>query len=200
MPKKTKFGPRSKTSLLPHQIRYRIYSLLLDGATFQAVQQDSIIADALDQAGFQLTSRNLTSVRRCKEYKEFAVMRSRQLADRQTAMMQAEALRDSGALESMADQARIRLMDILADILTRDDLEDNRQITAVLRLSQSIASLGKQNRDKKIQHLEARIRDLRLHNAELKAEIDRLKRAPDAVFPGLSESAIQEAEEKLKLL
>ena len=200
MPKKKKFGPRSKISLLPYQIRFRIYSLLLDGATFPAVRQDSVIADAMDQAGFQLTSRNLTSARRCKEYKEFASLRSRQLSDRQTAMMQAEALRDSGALESMADQARIRLMDILADILTRDDLEDNRQITAVLRLSQSVASIGKQNRDKKIQHLEARIRDLRLQNAELKAEIDRLKRAPDAVFPGLSETAIQEAEEKLKLL
>ena len=66
MPKKTKFGPRSQTSLLPHQIRYRIYSLLLDGATVPAVQQDSIIADALDQAGFQLSSRNLTSIRRSK--------------------------------------------------------------------------------------------------------------------------------------
>ena len=199
MPKKTKFGPRSKISLLPHQIRWRIYSLLLDGATCAAVQQDSCVAAALIQAGYTLTSRNLTSIRRSREYREYAALRSKNLADRQSAMMQAEVLRDSGALESMADQARLRLMDILADLITRHDLEDSRQITAVLRLSQAVAGCGRQIKDKKIQHLESQLRDLRLQNAALKAEIDRLKRAPDAVT-GLSPISLHEAELQLKIL
>lgn len=199
MPKRTNLGPRSKISLLPHQIRWRIYSLLLDGATCAAVQQDSCVAAALIQAGYTLTSRNLTSIRRSREYREYAAMRSKNLADRQSAMMQAEVLRDSGALESMADQARLRLMDILADLITRHDLEDSRQITAVLRLSQAVAGCGKQIKDKKIQHLESQLRDLRLQNATLKAEIDRLKRAPDAVT-GLSPISLHEAELQLKIL
>ena len=68
---KTYNGPRSKFSLLPHQIRWRAYNLLQDGATLKALTADPEIKDALARAGMKLSSANLAGIRKGKEYADF---------------------------------------------------------------------------------------------------------------------------------
>ena len=43
------YGSRSKISLLPHQVRWRIYNLMLDGATLKSLLADPEIDAALAQ-------------------------------------------------------------------------------------------------------------------------------------------------------
>ena len=57
-------GPRSKFSMLPHQIRWRVYNLLSDGATLKALLADPEVSAALAKAGTTLSSANLAGIRK----------------------------------------------------------------------------------------------------------------------------------------
>ena len=104
-------GPRSKFSLLPHQIRWRAYNLLSDGATLKALTADADIKDALARAGMKLSSANLAGIRKSKEYADFRDMRRKHLEAKQKDMMLTAIAQGTGTLESMTDQARCKLME-----------------------------------------------------------------------------------------
>ena len=131
---KTYNGPRSKFSLLPHQIRWRVYNLLSDGATLKALLADPEVSAALAKAGTTLSSANLAGIRKSKEYADFSAMRRKHLEAKQKDMMLTAIAQGTGTLESMTDQARCKLMEALSDLSDLSDRSDNRESTERKRL------------------------------------------------------------------
>lgn len=195
-------GCRSKISLLPHQVRWRIYNLLLDGATLKSILADPEVGTALEIAGFTLNSSNISAIRKNREFIEFIQMRRKYLERKYKDMMSAAIARGTGSLESMTDQARCRLMETLSELTDLSGLPDEERIKAVRSLSQSVASLSNPVRDSQIAELKRKLAEAEKRSAELLAELDRVKNTSQTnpVSDGLSETAIREAEEKIKLL
>ena len=155
------FGPRSKFSLLPHQIRWRAYTLLNDGATLKALLADAEIRDALARAGMTLSSANLTGIRKSREYAEFTRLRRKHLEAKQQDMMLTAIAQGTGTLESMTDQARVRLMEAMADLSDLAGLSEEERIRALRSLSQSVAALSNNARDEQIAGLRRKLDDSR---------------------------------------
>ena len=195
-------GRRSKISMLPHQARWRIYNLLLDGATLKSLLADPEVKNALDRAGFTLNSNNISAVRENGEFIDFVQMRRKYLERKYKDMMSAAIAKGTGSLESMTDQARCKLMETLSELADLSDLPDEERIKAVRSLSQSVASLSNPVKDTQIAELKRQLAEAEKRNAELLEELDRLKKAPSTApaAEGLSETAIRQAEEKIKLL
>jgi len=196
------YGSRSKISLLPHQVRWRIYNLMLDGATLKSLLADPEIDAALALAGFTLNDHNLSFARKSREFTDFVQMRRKYLERKYKDMMSAAIAKGAGALESMTEQTRCKLMENLSELADLSGLPDEERIKAVRSLSQSVASLSNPVKDSQITELKRRLADLEKENEALQAEIANLKAATDQDPPGrgLSENAIRQAEEKIKLL
>ena len=196
------YGSRSKISLLPHQIRWRIYNLMLDGATLKSLLADPEIDAALALAGFTLNDHNLAFARKSREFIDFVQMRRKYLERKYKDMMSAAIAKGAGALESMTEQTRCKLMENLSELADLSGLPDEERIKAVRSLSQSVASLSNPVKDSQIAELKRRLADLEKENEALQAEIANLKTATDQdpAGRGLSENAIRQAEEKIKLL
>ena len=196
------YGSRSKISLLPHQVRWRIYNLMLDGATLKSLLADPEIDAALALAGFTLNDHNLSFARKSREFIDFVQMRRKYLERKYKDMMSAAIAKGAGALESMTEQTRCKLMENLSELADLSDLPDEERIKAVRSLSQSVASLSNPVKDSQIAELKRRLADLEKENEALQAEIANLKTATDQdpAGRGLSENAIRQAEEKIKLL
>ena len=199
---KRSYGSRSKISLLPHQVRWRIYNLMLDGATLKSLLADPEIDAALALAGFTLNDHNLALARKSREFTDFVQMRRKYLERKYKDMMSAAIAQGAGALESMTEQTRCKLMENLSELADLSDLPDEERIKAVRSLSQSVASLSNPVKDSQIAELKRRLADLEKENEALQAEIANLKTATDQdpAGRGLSENAIRQAEEKIKLL
>ena len=199
---KNNYGCRSKISLLPHQVRWRIYNLVLDGADLKSLLRDPEVKAALDQAGFSLNSNNLTGIRKSREFNDFVQMRRKYLERKYKDMMFAAITSGTGSLESMTEQTRCKLMEALSELADLSGLPDEERIKAVRSLSQSVASLSNPVKDSQIAGLKRRLADLEKENEALQAEIADLKTATDRnpAGRGLSENAIRQAEEKIKLL
>ena len=195
-------GRRSKISMLPHQVRWRIYNLLLDGATLKSLLTDPEVKNALDRAGFTLNSNNISAVRENGEFIDFVQMRRKYLERKYKDMMFAAIARGTGSLESMTDQARCKLMETLSELADLSDLPDEDRIKAVRSLSQSVASLSNPVKDTQIAELKRQLAEAEKRNAELLEELNNLKSGPSTspAAEGLSETAIRQAEEKIKLL
>jgi len=196
------YGSRSKISLLPHQVRWRIYNLMLDGATLKSLLADPEIDAALAIAGFTLNDHNLSFARKSREFIDFVQMRSKYLERKYKDMMSAAIAKGAGALESMTEQTRCKLMENLSELADLSGLPDEERIKAVRSLSQSVASLSNPVKDSQIAELKRKLADLEKKNEALLAEIVNLKTATDQnpAERGLSENAIRQAEEKIKLL
>ena len=197
---KTYNGPRSKFSLLPHQIRWRAYNLLSDGATLKALTADADIKDALARAGMKLSSANLAGIRKSKEYADFRDMRRKHLEAKQKDMMLTAIAQGTGTLESMTDQARVRLMEALSDLSNLSDLSDESRIKALRSLAQSVAALTNPAKDNRIVDLLRKLRDKELQHraaeaewknreAELLARIAELEK----LVPGVDSKQVAEA-------
>lgn len=195
-------GRRSKISLLPHQVRWRIYNLLLDGATLKAILNDPEVKTALERAGFTLNTGNISIIRKNREFIDFVQMRRKYLERKYKDMMSAAIARGTNSLESMTDQTRCKLMETLSELADLSDLPDEERIKAVRSLSQSVASLSNPVKDAQIAELKRQLAEAEKRIADLMAELDRLKTgsAPGTAAAGLSETAIRQAEEKIKLL
>ena len=195
-------GCRSKISLLPHQVRWRIYNLLLDGATLKAILNDPEVKTSLDQAGFTLNTKNISLIRKNREFIDFVQMRRKYLERKYKDMMTAAIARGTNSLESMTDQTRCKLMETLSELADLSDLPDEERIKAVRSLSQSVASLSNPVKDTQIAELKRQLAEAEKRIADLLAELDRMKNvsAPGSAAAGLSETAIRQAEEKIKLL
>ena len=203
-------GPRSKFSLLPHQIRWRVYNLLSDGATLKALLTDPDVKDALAKAGTTLSSANLAGIRKGKEYADFTAMRRKHLEAKQKDMMLTAIAQGTGTLESMTDQARVRLMEALSDLSNLSDLSDESRIKALRSLAQSVAALTNPAKDNQIAELKRRIRaneewrqaaetEWKTREAELLARIAELEGSKKAAS-GMSRETLAEVEGKIKLL
>ena len=199
---KRSYGSRSKISLLPHQVRWRIYNLMLDGATLKSLLADPEIDAALALAGFTLNDHNLAFARKSREFTDFVQMRRKYLERKYKDMMLTAIAQGTGTLESMTEQTRCKLMETLSELADLSDLPDEERIKAVRSLSQSVASLSNPVKDSQITELKRRLADLEKENEALQAEIANLKTATDRdpAGRGLSENAIRQAEEKIKLL
>ncbi len=152
------FGNRSKFSLLPQQVRWHVYQLLLDGATFKSLLKDPVFSEALDQAGITFNAENLKCVRRSAEFAEFSRMRQRFLESKYQDMMLSAIVGKSGTLESMTDQTRCKLMETLSELTDLSDLPDEERIKAVRSLSQSLAALSNPAKDNRIAELQRQLR------------------------------------------
>ena len=210
---KSKNGPRSKFSMLPHQIRWRVYNLLSDGATLKALLADPEVQAALDKAGMTLNGPNLTGIRKSREYADFTQMRYKHLEAKQKDMMLTAIAQGTGTFESMTDQARVRLMEALAELSDwsgRSDWSDEDRIKAMRSLAQSVAALTNPAKDNRIADLLRKLREKeaqhqaseaawKAREAELLGVIQGLREArKDAV--GMSKETLAEVEEKIKLL
>ena len=197
-------GPRSKFSMLPHQIRWRAYNLLSDGATLKALTADPDIKDALERAGMKLSSANLAGIRKGKEYADFCAMRRKHLEAKQKDMMLTAIAQGTGTLESMTDQARCKLMEALSD------LSDESRIKALRSLAQSVAALSNPAKDNQIAELKRKLREneaqqqaaeteWKTREAELLARIAELEGGRKAAS-GMTRETLAEVEDKIKLL
>ena len=207
---KTYNGPRSKFSMLPHQIRWRAYNLLSDGATLKALTADPDIKDALARAGMKLSSANLAGIRKGKEYADFTAMRRKHLEAKQKDMMLTAIAQGTGTLESMTDQARVRLMEALSDLSNLSDLSDESRIKALRSLAQSVAALSNQQKDNRISELTRKLhaaeelhaaaeQEWKAREAELLARIAELEGGRKAAS-GMTRETLAEVEDKIKLL
>ena len=203
-------GPRSKFSLLPHQIRWRVYNLLSDGATLKALLTDPDVKDALAKAGTTLSSANLAGIRKGKEYADFTAMRRKHLEAKQKDMMLTAIAQGTGTLESMTDQARVRLMEALSDLSNLSDLSDESRIKALRSLAQSVAALSNQQKDNRISELTRKLhaaeelhaaaeQEWKAREAELLARIAELEGGRKAAS-GMTRETLAEVEDKIKLL
>ena len=205
---KTYNGPRSKFSLLPHQIRWRVYNLLSDGATLKALLADPDVKDALAKAGTTLSSANLAGIRKGKEYADFCAMRRKHLEAKQKDMMLTAIAQGTGTLESMTEQARCRLMEVLSELSDLSDLSDEDRIKALRSLAQSMAAISNPAKDSRIADLQRKLRakeaQLQAAEAEWKAReaelLAKLAEARKNTPAGMSRETLEEVEDKIKLL
>ncbi len=207
---KRSYGSRSKISLLPHQVRWRIYNLMLDGATLKSLLADPEIDAALALAGFTLNDHNLSFARKSREFIDFVQMRRKYLERKYKDMMSAAIAKGAGALESMTEQTRCKLMENLSELADLSDLPDEERIKAVRSLTQSVASLSNPVKDSQIAELKRRIRaneewrqaaetEWKNREAELLARIAELEGGRKAAS-GMSKETLAEVEDKIKLL
>ena len=196
------FGCRSKFSFLPQRVRWHAYNLLLDGATLKSLLADRVISEALEKNGFTLNFENLKHVRRSREFAEFVRVRQKYLDEKYRDMMLTAIASGSGAMESMTDQTRCKLMETLSELADLSDLPDEERIKAVRSLSQSLASLSNSAKDRQIVELQRKLAEKDAEIARLADSLARLE-AEEEKKPGeagLSEEAIRQAEEKIRLL
>ena len=199
---------RSKFSLLPLQIRYHAYNLLVDGATCKTIVDDPVIRAALDNAGFTLSPKNITTVRKSKEYADYAAMRLKHLEAKRKDIMLAAIAKGTGTLESMTEQARCRLMEALSELSDLSDVSDEDRIKALRSLAQSMAALSNPAKDSRIADLQRKLREKeeqfqaaetewKAREAELLAKITAQQSSSAA---GISKETLAEVEDKIKLL
>ena len=203
-----KRGRSSKFSLLPLQVRYHAYNLLVDGATSKTVAEDPVIRAAMEKTGVSLSPKNIAMIRKCQEFADFSAMRRKHLEAKRKDMMLAAISQGTGTLESMTEQARCRLMEILSELSDLSDLSDEDRIKALRSLAQSMAAISNPAKDSRIADLQRKLREkeARLHAAEAdwkarEAELlAKLAEARKNTPAGMSKETLEEVEDKIKLL
>ena len=210
-----KQGRSSKFSLLPLQVRYRAYNLLMDGATCKTVAEDPVIRTAMDKAGVTLSPKNIAMVRKRQEFADFAAMRRKHLEAKRKDLMLAAISQGTGTLESMTEQARCRLMealsgmsDLLATAKLGEDGSDEDRIKALRSLAQSMAAISNPAKDSRIAELQRKLREkearLQAAEAEWQAReaelLAKLAEARKNTPAGMSRETLEEVEDKIKLL
>ena len=171
-------GPRSNFSMLPAALRWKIIFMIDDGATFEAVANDPEIAGEYKKRGLRLTAPAMSGIKKSKEYQEVtAARRRKQLADRSSQLTTA-LLRDAGTLETVSDQARVKLIQALSDLSDlpeNSDLSDGDRVKALRSLAQSVGALTNPAKDNQIADLKRKLREKDDEIEAKNAEIERLK-------------------------
>nr|DAY22040.1 MAG TPA: hypothetical protein [Caudoviricetes sp.] len=167
--------------MLPAALRWKIIFMIDDGATFEAVANDPEIAGEYKKRGLRLTAPAMSGIKKSKEYQEVtAARRRKQLADRSSQLTTA-LLRDAGTLETVSDQARVKLIQALSDLSDlpeNSDLSDGDRVKALRSLAQSVAALTNPAKDNQIAELKRKLREkddeIEAAEKEHAAEIARL--------------------------
>lgn len=148
--------------MLPAALRWKIIFMIDDGATFEAVANDPEIAGEYKKRGLRLTAPAMSGIKKSKEYQEVtAARRRKQLADRSSQLTTA-LLRDAGTLETVSDQARVKLIQALSDLSDlpeNSDLSDGDRVKALRSLAQSVAALTNPAKDNQIAELKRKLRE-----------------------------------------
>lgn len=148
--------------MLPAALRWKIIFMIDDGATFEAVANDLEIAGEYKKRGLRLTAPAMSGIKKSKEYQEVtAARRRKQLADRSSQLTTA-LLRDAGTLETVSDQARVKLIQALSDLSDlpeNSDLSDGDRVKALRSLAQSVAALTNPAKDNQIAELKRKLRE-----------------------------------------
>lgn len=164
--------------MLPAALRWKIIFMIDDGATFEAVANDPEIAGEYKKRGLRLTAPAMSGIKKSKEYQEVtAARRRKQLADRSSQLTTA-LLRDAGTLETVSDQARVKLIQALSDLSDlpeNSDLSDGDRVKALRSLAQSVAALTNPAKDNQIAELKRKLREKDDEIEAKNAEIERLK-------------------------
>lgn len=164
--------------MLPAALRWKIIFMIDDGATFEAVANDPEIAGEYKKRGLRLTAPAMSGIKKSKEYQEVtAARRRKQLADRSSQLTTA-LLRDAGTLETVSDQARVKLIQALSDLSDlpeNSDLSDGDRVKALRSLAQSVAALTNPAKDNQIADLKRKLREKDDEIEAKNAEIERLK-------------------------
>lgn len=164
--------------MLPAALRWKIIFMIDDGATFEAVANDPEIAGEYKKRGLRLTAPAMSGIKKSKEYQEVTSARRRkQLADRSSQLTTA-LLRDAGTLETVSDQARVKLIQALSDLSDlpeNSDLSDGDRVKALRSLAQSVAALTNPAKDNQIAELKRKLREKDEEIESKNAEIERLK-------------------------
>lgn len=183
--------------MLPAALRWKIIFMIDDGATFEAVANDQEIAGEYKKRGLRLTAPAMSGIKKSKEYQEVtAARRRKQLADRSSQLTTA-LLRDAGTLETVSDQARVKLIQALSDLSDlpeNSDLSDGDRVKALRSLAQSVGALTNPAKDNQIAEWKRKWReehDLRLaaekEHAAREAELLAADREKDQVIGKLKE-------------
>lgn len=167
--------------MLPAALRWKIIFMIDDGATFEAVANDQEIAGEYKKRGLRLTAPAMSGIKKSKEYQEVtAARRRKQLADRSSQLTTA-LLRDAGTLETVSDQARVKLIQALSDLSDlpeNSDLSDGDRVKALRSLAQSVGALTNPAKDNQIAELKRKLREkddeIEAAEKEHAAEIARL--------------------------
>lgn len=164
--------------MLPAALRWKIIFMIDDGATFEAVANDPEIAGEYKKRGLRLTAPAMSGIKKSKEYQEVtAARRRKQLADRSSQLTTA-LLRDAGTLETVSDQARVKLIQALSDLSDlpeNSDLSDGDRVKALRSLAQSVGALTNPAKDNQIADLKRKLREKDDEIEAKNAEIERLK-------------------------
>ncbi len=164
--------------MLPAALRWKIIFMIDDGATFEAVANDPEIAGEYKKRGLRLTAPAMSGIKKSKEYQEVtAARRRKQLADRSSQLTTA-LLRDAGTLETVSDQARVKLIQALSDLSDlpeNSDLSDGDRVKALRSLAQSVGALTNPAKDNQIAELKRKLREKDDEIEAKNAEIERLK-------------------------
>ena len=164
--------------MLPAALRWKIIFMIDDGATFEAVANDPEIAGEYKKRGLRLTAPAMSGIKKSKEYQEVtAARRRKQLADRSSQLTTA-LLRDAGTLETVSDQARVKLIQALSDLSDlpeNSDLSDGDRVKALRSLAQSVGALTNPAKDNQMAELKRKLREKDDEIEAKNAEIERLK-------------------------
>lgn len=194
---------RNNITRLPLAVRARIAELLDDGATYDAVREDAVVAEALAAAGnLSLHSSTFGAYRESAEYQEFCRARRRFGDDIERRRMAAYVV---SADKSADDLARIANYELLRIVLQK--LEDGEALEPKeLRSVSGALAAYERNRISEAKEDAKREADVkeseyRSRIAELESRIQELTAAAnDGKEKGLTEETLKKIEEKIGLL
>ena len=194
---------RNNITRLPLAIRARIAELLDDGATYDEVRADELVAAALAAAGeVALHSSSFGAYRESKEYQEFCRTRRRFGDDIERRRMAAYVV---GADKSADDLARIANYELLRIVLLKlengEELEPKelRSVSGALaayernRISEAKEDARREAGEKESEY-RSRIAELEARIGELTAS------ASEGREKGISEETLKKIEEKIGLM
>lgn len=193
---------RNNITRLPLAARARIAELLDDGATYDEIRDDSVVAEALERAGLALHSSTFGAYRESNEYKEFCRSRRRFGDDIERRKMAAYVVSADKSADDLARVANFELLRIvLGKLESGEDLEPGelRSVSGALAAFERnrIAELKEDAR----READARESEYRSRIAELEQKIAELQAAATAGGEkGISEETLREIEEKMRLM
>ena len=148
--------------MLPAALRWKIIFMIDDGATFEAVSSDPEIAGEYKKRGLRLTAPAMSGIKKSKEYQEVTAARRRKQLAARSSQLTTALLRDAGTLETVSDQARVKLIQALSDLSDlpeNSDLSDGDRVKALRSLAQSVAALTNPAKDNQIAELKRKLRE-----------------------------------------
>lgn len=181
---------RNNISRLPLEVRVRISELLDDGATYDEVRADAVVAEALAAAnGLVLHSSTFAAYRESPEYREFCRARRRFGDDIERRRMAAYVVGADRSADDLARVANYELLRIvLAKLETGEELEPKelQSVSGALaayernRIAEAKEDARREAGEKESEY-RSRIADLERVVARLETQNEQLKQVAGEV-------------------